>query len=122
MVGTDPLLRDLGPQVKKLREKLGYSLLQLSQKSGISVGYLGDIEHGRKLPTLETLIKLSKALRTSLSELFSKEKTATVDPLTRELGAILESLQPRDRDMIYQTFKSMAMRLSEQSIPFGKDK
>ncbi|MDQ3232789.1 MAG: helix-turn-helix transcriptional regulator [Pseudobdellovibrionaceae bacterium] len=39
-----------GLHLKTMREDCGYSLRELAKKSGYSLGYLSDIESGRRLP------------------------------------------------------------------------
>ncbi|MEW6263909.1 MAG: XRE family transcriptional regulator [Thermodesulfobacteriota bacterium] len=49
-------------KVKNLRSAKGYSLNQLSKRSGLTKGYLSKIENGVSTPTLTTLHKLAAAL------------------------------------------------------------
>ena len=56
--------------LKKLRKQKGWSQEKLAREAGISYQTLIKIEQGRiKNPKLETLIKLAKALGTSLDKL-----------------------------------------------------
>ena len=47
-----------GKRIKEAREKLGYTQFQLAEKIGVSQNFLGDIERGIKLPSLNKLILL----------------------------------------------------------------
>jgi phage repressor protein C with HTH and peptisase S24 domain len=59
----------LGIVLKKLREEKGYTIKQLSEKTGISNGNLGDIERGKiEAPRRKTLEKISEALRLNKEE------------------------------------------------------
>jgi len=61
--------------LKKLRNKKGWSQERLAREAGISYHTLIKIEQDRiKNPKLETLIKLSKALGVSLDKLVSSQK------------------------------------------------
>ena len=56
--------------LKKLRQKKGWSQEKLAKEADISYNTLIKIERGRiKNPKLETLIKLAKALGVSIDEL-----------------------------------------------------
>ncbi|HEC92651.1 MAG TPA: XRE family transcriptional regulator [Candidatus Atribacteria bacterium] len=56
--------------LKKLRQKKGWSQEKLAREADISYNTLIKIERGRiKNPKLETLIKLAKALGVSIDEL-----------------------------------------------------
>lgn len=48
-------------RLKALRKQHGITLKTLSALTGLSIGYLGDIEAGRTVPTLQTLDALLNA-------------------------------------------------------------
>ena len=56
--------------LKRTRTRMGYSQMVLSEKAGISLGFLGDIEAGKKYPSEKTLQKLIDALEVAPYELF----------------------------------------------------
>jgi len=61
--------------LKKLRNKKGWSQERLAREAGISYQTLIKIEQDRiKNPKLETLIKLSKALGVSIDRLIGSQK------------------------------------------------
>lgn len=58
-------------QLRKIRKEKGYTLVKLSELSGISVGYLCHLEKGsRKNPSIEIMEKISKSLNKSITEIF----------------------------------------------------
>jgi transcriptional regulator with XRE-family HTH domain len=48
--------------MKRYRLLLGLSQAQLAEKAGISVGYVGEVEMGRKFPSAEKLENIARAL------------------------------------------------------------
>jgi len=61
--------------LKKLRNKKGWSQERLAREAGISYNTLIKIERGGiKNPRLETLIKLAKTLGVSLDKLVGSQK------------------------------------------------
>ncbi len=61
--------------LKKLRNKKGWSQEKLAREAGISYNTLIKIERGGiKNPRLETLIKLAKVLGVSLDKLVGSQK------------------------------------------------
>lgn len=56
--------------VKEYREKRGYTVRELSKLTGISVGHLSDIENGAKIPSVILALRLEKALKCSIWDLF----------------------------------------------------
>jgi len=47
-----------GQTIKRERKGYGLTLKELSQRTGISIAYLSDIERGRTDPSLKTIRKL----------------------------------------------------------------
>jgi len=64
-------LRNLGRQIRSLREHRGLSLSQLARQSGISVTGIRNIEFGRANPGLLTVVAILDVLGVSLDELVS---------------------------------------------------
>ncbi len=56
--------------IKQIRKERKISLKQLSEKSGVSKTHINDIEKGYKEPSLEIMIKLSKALNVPIQSLY----------------------------------------------------
>ena len=52
----------LGAQLKTAREKKGYTLKQLSEISGLSIGFISQVERGQTDPSLSSLKNLATAL------------------------------------------------------------
>ena len=60
-----------GLKVKQLRQALGFSFLELSQQTGLSVSYLNEIEKGKKFPKSDKLHALASALGQSPEKLIT---------------------------------------------------
>lgn len=64
----------LGENIKKLRERAGFSITVLSEKSGVGRSTISEIENGKaKNPKTDTLMALAKALNVSTDELTEME-------------------------------------------------
>jgi transcriptional regulator with XRE-family HTH domain len=48
--------------VRAARQAAGHSLSAVAAASGVSVSFLCDLEHSRREPSLETAVRLAKAL------------------------------------------------------------
>ena len=58
---------NIGAQVAYLRKHKGWSLRDLSKRTGLlSISYLSDIEQGRPSPSLDTIERLAKAFDMSV--------------------------------------------------------
>jgi transcriptional regulator with XRE-family HTH domain len=56
----------IGAEIKNWRVTRGVSFLELARRAGISKGNLSKIERGVGNPSIETLVKITHALRISL--------------------------------------------------------
>jgi transcriptional regulator with XRE-family HTH domain len=70
----------LGSRVRSRRQRLGWTLKDLADKTDLSVPYLSDIERGNVNPTLETLTTLADALDMTLGALVDGQPGGTTGP------------------------------------------
>jgi transcriptional regulator with XRE-family HTH domain len=68
---------DLGQRIRSLRHGQGLTLEAISQRSGISIGALSQVERGKGNPAFFTLIKLAHALEVPLTTLLHIESGAS---------------------------------------------
>ncbi len=59
----------LGQNIKHRRKELGLTQQELADKMNISLNFMGKIEVAFSKPSLDTLIELSNALETTVSDL-----------------------------------------------------
>ena len=67
---VDKVSKQIGQKLSYLRRKNGLSLRQFAEKFQISKGYLSNIEIGKRLPTIEMLSQIAKALGVDLRDFF----------------------------------------------------
>lgn len=75
---------ELGTRMRTQRHRLSMTLQQLSAVSGVSVGYLSQVERGNATPTLGTLNQIAQAIEVD-TDYFIRPPRA-VDSLTRGAG------------------------------------
>jgi len=63
--------QNLGTIVKRQRNRLGLTLRDLSEKSGVSISHLGRIEQSQRYPSANILLKIAKPLNLDERELFN---------------------------------------------------
>lgn len=68
----------LGGQLKTAREKKGYTLKQLSEISGLSIGFISQVERGQTDPSLSSLKNLATSLGLKLGDLFDQDAAAHI--------------------------------------------
>ena len=67
---TDPVREVLAANIKKYREALGVSQMQLAEKADISTSLVASIETCTKFPSSTSLNKLCKAFNVEIHHLF----------------------------------------------------
>lgn len=67
------IIKRLATRIKRLRKKNGLTQEQLAKRSGLSHGYLARLEIGMHDPSLNTLVKLAKALKVTVGDLLAKK-------------------------------------------------
>lgn len=78
----------VGSRIAEIRNSRGISLSKLSRESGVSKGYLSELENGiKENPNIEILDKIAKALDISVSDLFEQ------DPIDEELEDLEEDMK-----------------------------
>jgi len=70
---TDPVVPELGARIRAFREEQGLSLRKLAALSGISVGFLSQVERGLSSIALSTLHSVATALGRTMAEMFDVE-------------------------------------------------
>ncbi len=71
----------LGPAIRKRRKQLGLTLQALSDRAGVSVGYLSQVERDNATPSLGTLAQIADALNVGVDYFIAASKPS--DGLTR---------------------------------------
>lgn len=67
-------------ELRVLREKDGHSLTSLAEAAGMSLGYLSDLENGRREPNARMTKKLAIALNVPVSVLEKHRRIETDQP------------------------------------------
>lgn len=75
-LSEEALRESLGTVIRERRKGLGLTLAQMAQRTGVSLGYLSQIELGKNSASIETLYRISLGLGIKLADLFqSVQKT-----------------------------------------------
>ena len=89
--------------MKRYRKLLGITQAELAERAGISVGYVGEVEMGRKFPSAEKLEGIARALGLRPFRLLMGP-----DDITDAMGP----------EAVYETAEKLKKRLSEEIDSF----
>ncbi|MBK7148648.1 MAG: ImmA/IrrE family metallo-endopeptidase [Bacteroidetes bacterium] len=87
-----------GLKLKKLRTDRRLSLQELSDKSGVSVSYMNEIENGKKYPKPDKINDLAQALGTTYESLVSLKINRNLTPVVQVLNLKIIN------DFLFETF------------------
>lgn len=68
---------ELGLRIKSLRTEKGLTQEKLAESLGISVEYVGKIERGKRTPSLDLVIAMSKFFHTSTDYILLANRRTT---------------------------------------------
>ena len=64
----------IGKMIRNHRQRVGLSIESLALSAGITPNYLGDVERGKKKPSLDTIERLILVMNISLQDFFTENK------------------------------------------------
>ena len=96
----------LGARLRAQREALGYTQAKLAERAGVSPNYIGVLERGLKLPTLDTLVLIAKALDMSPAELLGDVRPK--DPWLDDVLAVASAIPEARRAIALAVLKCVA--------------
>ena len=74
----------IGKNIQQIRRRRNFTLQQLADETGFSQGYLSKVENSKKAPSVSTLIRISKALKVTMAEIFGETGTESQITVLRE--------------------------------------
>lgn len=86
-INTDNIKLIFGLKLRQLRLDKGFSLLDLSQKSGLSVSYINEIEKGKKYPKSDKIASLAQAMGADYDNLVSMKLNKRLEPISELLDS-----------------------------------
>lgn len=95
----------LGNVIRRERAALGISQEELAARAGLHRTYVSDVERGARNPSLESVVKLARALELSLPALFEK----TPQGRTRAVEILLVEDNPHDVTLTMYAFKKVGL-------------
>lgn len=89
-----------GHRLRTYRKEKGLTIEKLAKQVGLSPNYLGDVERGKKLPSMATFIRLVNVLDISADEPLKDEVNRADYLVDAEISSRLAGLTPRRRTAV----------------------
>lgn len=100
-------LDSIGKHIRTYRTARKLRQEDLAEKTGLSVTYIGMLERGEKLPSLETFISIVNVLEISADMLLSDVLQSGYTVKNSILNERLSQLSTEDRNKIYDVIDTM---------------
>ena len=109
-------LDTIGKNIRKIRLARKLRQEDLAEKTGLTTNYIGMVERGEKIPSLETFIKIVNALGVSSDMVLTDVLETGYTVKNSMLNEKLEKLAPEDRNRIYEVIDTL-VKQSKQILP-----
>jgi transcriptional regulator with XRE-family HTH domain len=80
--GTE-ILCALSANVKKARKNLGLTQQDVAQAAEVSPSYISQVESGKRVPSLEVLLRISDILNVSLPQILGYQEILTIQDVLK---------------------------------------
>ena len=100
-------LETIGANIRKIRRQKKMRQEDLAEKANLTPNYIGAIERGEKVPSLESLISIMNALGTSANLIFQDVVEADYEVKASVLSEKIDKLSKKNKDSIYAVVDTM---------------
>ncbi len=97
----------IGENIRKRRQEKKLRQEDLAELCNLSANYIGMIERGEKLPSLETFIDIVNALEVSADEILCGAVKTGYTVKESKLASRLENVSAEDKARIYDVVETM---------------
>lgn len=94
-------MEKIGQNIRKCRNAKHMSIEDLAFKAELSKNYMGMVERGERIPSLESLLKIINALETSADEVLCDVIDHGFKVKTTKLAEKIEKVSPKKQAMIF---------------------
>jgi len=105
--GGDVQYNSIGKNIRRFRTEKKMRQEDLAERSGLSTNYIGMVERGEKIPSLESFIGIVNALGVSADMILADVLDTGYEIKHSLLNDKLKSLSKHDRERIYAVIDTM---------------
>ncbi len=99
------IYKQLGGRIREIRKKKSLTLEELSDRADLDWSFLARIETGKGIASVQSLMKISKALNVSIGDLFSNVSFSQDKLLDQHIGSLLRTLKVSDKLKLIKILK-----------------
>ena len=99
--------KSIGKNIRCCRINLGITQQKFAEKVNLSVSYLGAIERGEKLPTLQVFINIANSLNVSADTLLADVLEKGTEIIASDLSIQIARLSKSEQQRILNVIRTM---------------
>lgn len=92
-------------RVRKLRKDARLSLEKAAERGEITANFWGDVERGKKVPSLDTIVAMAKALEIPPSILLVLERQEDPRDIRKRIDSLLDKSNPQQLELVHRITK-----------------
>ena len=89
-------------RVRRLRRNARLSLEKAAERGDITANFWGDVERGKKVPSLDTIVAMAKGLGLSPRILLSLEREEDERDIRERIESLLDRCTPQQLELIHR--------------------
>lgn len=94
-------------RIRRLRKSAKLSLEKAAERGDITANFWGDVERGKKVPSLDTIVAMAKGLSLSPRILLSLEREEDERDLRKRIESLLDRCTPQQLELIQRVVNVM---------------
>lgn len=95
-------------RVRRLRKSAKLSLEKAAERGDITANFWGDVERGKKVPSLDTIVAMANGLSLSPRILLSLEREDDERDLRKRTETLLNRCTPQQLELIHRVISVLA--------------
>lgn len=92
-------------RIRRLRKAAKLSLEEAAERGSITGNFWGDVERGRKVPSLDTIVAMAKGLGLPPNTLLLLEREEDPRDIRKRIDTLLVSCTPHQLDLVHRIIK-----------------
>ena len=92
-------------RIRRLRKAAKLSLEEAAERGNITGNFWGDVERGRKVPSLDTIVAMAKGLGQHPSALLLLEREEDPRDIRKRIDTLLTSCAPQQLELVHRIVK-----------------
>jgi transcriptional regulator with XRE-family HTH domain len=92
-------------RIRRLRKAAKLSLEEAAERGSITGNFWGDVERGKKVPSLDTIMAMAKGLGVPPSTLLQLEREEEPRDIRKRIDSLLATCSPQQLELLHRMIK-----------------